>query len=99
MSAPKLFSPISVGNTNLNHRVVLAPLTRFRAHKNHVHSSLAIEYYKQRASVPGSLLITEATFVAPQGSGYTNVPGIWNAEQIAAWKPVCIDLLVFVTRA
>jgi NADPH2 dehydrogenase len=46
------------------------------------------DYYAQRASVPGTLLITEATFISPRASGYPNVPGIWNAEQIKAWKEV-----------
>jgi NADPH2 dehydrogenase len=46
------------------------------------------DYYAQRASVPGTLLITEATFISPRASGYPNVPGIWNAEQIEAWKEV-----------
>jgi len=88
VSTPKLFTPIQVGDTTLQHRVVLAPLTRFRAQKSHVHNKIAIEYYRQRASSPGSLLITEATFISPQAGGYANVPGIWNEEQIAAWKPV-----------
>ena len=85
---PTLFSPIKVGNVQLEHRVVLAPLTRFRADEKHVHSDLAVDYYKQRASTPGSLLIAEANFIAPQASGYANVPGIWNEQQIAAWKKV-----------
>lgn len=89
MSTSKLFTPIRVGDVKLQHRVVLAPLTRLRAHKNHVHSKLAVEYYRQRASTPGTLLISEASFIAPQAGGYSNVPGIWSEEQIAAWKQVC----------
>ncbi|KAI0916451.1 hypothetical protein AcV5_002945 [Taiwanofungus camphoratus] len=85
---PKLFQPIQVGNVTLGHRVVLAPLTRFRANKDHVHGDLAVEYYAQRASSPGTLLITEATFIAPQAGGYDYVPGLWNEEQVAAWKRV-----------
>ena len=66
----------------------MAPLTRYRADDNHVPLPFVEEYYAQRASVPGTLLITEATFIAAEASGYRNVPGIWNAEQIAAWKKV-----------
>lgn len=88
MSSAKLFSPIQVGTSALQHRVVLAPLTRFRAHKSHTHSDLAITHYKQRAAVRGTLLITEATFIAPQAGGYPHVPGIYNDEQVAAWKKV-----------
>ncbi|KAL8792402.1 MAG: hypothetical protein Q9195_005016 [Heterodermia aff. obscurata] len=64
----------------------MGPMTRFRADDSHVPLPFVAEYYAQRASVPGTLLITEATFIAPQASGYDNVPGIWSAEQIAAWK-------------
>ena len=85
-NAQKLFQPIRVGNLQLSHRVVLAPLTRFRATDAHVPTDIMAEYYAQRASTPGTLLISEATFISPQGGGYNNVPGIWNDEQVSAWK-------------
>ncbi|KAH9945562.1 hypothetical protein B0H21DRAFT_823025 [Amylocystis lapponica] len=85
---PKLFQPVEVGTMKLSHRVVLAPLTRFRANAAHVHGDLAVEYYSQRASAPGTLVITEATHIAARAGGYNNVPGIYNDEQIAAWKRV-----------
>ncbi|KAI9459882.1 hypothetical protein BJY52DRAFT_1364723 [Lactarius psammicola] len=66
----------------------MAPLTRYRADKDHVHGELAKTYYSQRSSVPGTLIITEATFIAPQAAGYANVPGIWSDAQIAAWKSI-----------
>jgi NADPH2 dehydrogenase len=87
-SVSALFQPLHVGTSDLKHRVVMAPLTRFRANKDHVHGDLAKTYYAQRSSVPGTLLITEATFIAPQAAGYANVPGIWNAAQIAGWKVI-----------
>ncbi|QRV96275.1 NADH:flavin oxidoreductase/NADH oxidase [Ceratobasidium sp. AG-Ba] len=54
----------------------------------HVHTDLAVQYYAQRAEVPGTLLITEATFIAAEAGGFRNVPGIWNDAQVAAWKKV-----------
>ncbi|KAK7685000.1 hypothetical protein QCA50_011835 [Cerrena zonata] len=88
MSTSKLFQPIKVGDANLKHRVVLAPLTRNRANAQHVHGDLAVEYYRQRASEPGTLLITEATFIAGKAGGYAHVPGVWSKEQNDAWKKV-----------
>ena len=85
---PFISEPLKVGKTQISHRVAMAPLTRFRATDAHVPTSLAAEYYSQRASVPGTMLITEATLISPAASGYPNVPGIWNAEQIAGWKEV-----------
>lgn len=63
MAAPssKLFQPFKVGDITPQHHVVMAPLTRFRANDEHAHSQIGIEYYTQRASMPGTLIITEAT--------------------------------------
>ncbi|KAH8982222.1 hypothetical protein EDB92DRAFT_2117892 [Lactarius akahatsu] len=83
---PKLFQPIQVGNTNLQHRVVLAPMKRARADERYVLGELGLEYYKQRTSISGTLAITEGAVIAPQAGGDANVPGIWSDEQIAAWK-------------
>ncbi|CAE6434971.1 unnamed protein product [Rhizoctonia solani] len=66
----------------------MAPLTRFRADKDHVHHDVATEYYAQRAGTPGTLIISEATFIASEAGGFENVPGVWNDNQIAAWKKV-----------
>jgi NADPH2 dehydrogenase len=85
---PTLFQPIQVGDMHLSHRVVMAPLTRFRADENHVPLPFMAEYYAQRSSVPGTLLISEATYIAPRAGGYDNVPGIWSEQQIAEWKKV-----------
>lgn len=89
-TSSKLFQPIAIGSKTLQHRVVLSPLTRLRSgKKTHVPiNPLVKTYYSQRASTAGTLLITEATFIAPQAGGYDNVPGIWSEEQVAAWKEI-----------
>ncbi|KAI0779323.1 NADH:flavin oxidoreductase/NADH oxidase [Fomes fomentarius] len=87
-ATPALFRPIQVGDVTLAHRVVLAPQTRVRADAAHVPTDLVREFYKQRASVPGTLLITEAAFIAPKAGIQAFAPGIWNDEQVAAWKKV-----------
>ncbi|CAK5262275.1 unnamed protein product [Mycena citricolor] len=87
-SIPKLFQPIVVGDIQLKHRVVMAPLTRFRADDKNVPLSHVKEYYSQRGSVEGTLLVTEACFIDERAGGYPNVPGIWSEAQIAAWKEV-----------
>lgn len=88
MSHDRLFQPLKLGHVELNHRIIMAPLTRFRADDQNVPLGIVKDYYAQRASVPGTLLITEATFISPQASGYNNVPGIWNDAQLTAWKEV-----------
>ena len=39
----------------------MAPMTRFRADDDNVQLDYVPEYYAQRACVPGTLIITEAT--------------------------------------
>ncbi|KAF7159369.1 hypothetical protein CNMCM5623_004683 [Aspergillus felis] len=84
----KLFSPIQVGRMQLGHRLAMAPMTRFRVDDEHVPLPMVKEHYEQRAVVPGTLLITEATLVSPRAGGYANVPGIWSEAQIAQWRQV-----------
>lgn len=82
-----LFSPIKLGQLNLNHRVAMAPLTRSRAGQpGNVPTSMNVEYYRQRASA--ALIITEATQISQQGQGYAWTPGIHSDEQIHGWKAV-----------
>jgi NADPH2 dehydrogenase len=88
----KLFTPLQVGNSLLQHRVVMAPLTRLRADDSHVPLDFAKEYYGQRASVPGTLIITEGTIISPRAGGWANVPGIYNDAQIAAWKSITSEV-------
>ncbi|KAI9170895.1 Chanoclavine-I aldehyde reductase fgaOx3 [Paramyrothecium foliicola] len=87
-SDSRLFQPLQVGKMNLQHRLALAPLTRFRSDDDHVPLPFMADYYRQRGSVPGTLLITEGTFIHHKAGGFPNVPGIWNEEQVAAWKKI-----------
>ena len=64
----------------------MAPMTRSRADEEKVPSAITIEYYRQRSSA--GLIITEATSPSPNGDGYPRTPGIYNQEQIAAWKKI-----------
>ncbi|TBU50573.1 NADH:flavin oxidoreductase/NADH oxidase [Dichomitus squalens] len=86
-TSASLFQPIEIGDMKLRHRVVLAPQTRFRCNKDQVPGDLLLKYYKQRASVPGTLLITESTYISAQTLvEYT--PGIYSGEQVTAWRKV-----------
>lgn len=85
---PKLFTPLALGPYTLQHRVVMAPLTRMRASPDgNVPTALNALYYAQRAT-SGGLLITEATPVSWQGHGHANVPGIHTPSQVAGWRAV-----------
>lgn len=85
---PNLLTPTTVGAFSLQHRVVLAPLTRMRSEvPGNVPGPLMVEHYGQRAT-GGGLLITEATFVSRQGNGGYGSPGIENDDQREGWRAV-----------
>ncbi|RKK94426.1 hypothetical protein BFJ70_g13618 [Fusarium oxysporum] len=89
MSESRLFQPMNIGNIKVQHRVGMAPLTRLRSSIDRVPNALMKEYYGQRASIPGTLIITEGTLVSPAaGGGFARTPGIWNQEQVNAWKEI-----------
>lgn len=81
-----LLSPLQVGDLLLPNRIIMAPLTRCRASHDRVPNAMMAQYYSQRASY--GLILTEATAISPMAVGYPNTPGIWNDEQINAWKPI-----------
>jgi len=64
-------------------------LTRYRAYASHVPGPQQASYYAQRASTPGTLVITEATFISHDAGGYDYIPGVYTDEQIEGWKKVC----------
>jgi len=81
-----LLSPIKLGDLELRHRVVMAPLTRNRAGEGFVPRDMNVEYYRQRASA--ALIVTEATQISRDGLGYPDTPGIYSDEQVAGWRRV-----------
>ena len=81
-----LFDPIQVGDMALANRIVMAPLTRNRAIEGNKPGPLTVEYYRQRATA--GLIIAEASPISPLAQGYLDTPGIWSAEQVAAWREV-----------
>ncbi|KAJ6083059.1 hypothetical protein N7467_007194 [Penicillium canescens] len=84
----KLFEPLQIGHAALNHRVIMAPLTRLRADEDHTPLPFSKTYYEQRASVPGTMLIAEATLISPSSGGIPNGPGIYTESHIQAWKEI-----------
>ena len=83
-----LFNPLSLGPLALQHRIVMAPLTRMRASRpGNEPNSLNALYYTQRAS-EGGLMIAEASQVVPEGQGMPATPGIHTDAQVAGWRLV-----------
>ena len=81
-----LFDPVKLGAVTARNRILMAPLTRARATRDHVPTPIMADYYRQRASA--GLIISEGIGVSQQGLGWPYAAGIWSDEQVAAWRPV-----------
>jgi NADPH2 dehydrogenase len=84
----RLWQPLKLGNTTLSHRIALAPLTRLRNDDDHLPLDLMIKYYADRASTPGTLVISEATGISKAAEAAPNAPGISSPEQIEGWRKI-----------
>ncbi|CAN5599009.1 alkene reductase [soil metagenome] len=85
---PHLFSPLQLGNMKLNHRVIMAPLTRSRSvQPDSVPGDLMKTYYEQRAS-EGGFIISEATNISLTSRGWLGAPGLYTDEQVSGWKKI-----------
>jgi len=85
-SMVSLFDPIRLGSIEAANRIFMAPMTRGRATRDHVPTRLMAQYYGQRASA--GLILTEAIGISLQGLAWPYAPGIWNGEQVEAWRAV-----------
>jgi N-ethylmaleimide reductase len=87
MAKQPLLTPFVMGDLKLSNRVVMAPLTRMRAHPDsHAPTPLQAEYYAQRAGA--GLIIAEATAISSDGFGWADTPGLWDEEHVRGWQVV-----------
>lgn len=81
-----LFTPVELGALQLRNRIVMAPMTRSRADANAVPTRIMVDYYRQRAGA--GLIVTEGIAPSADGLGYCRTPGLFNPQQIDAWRQV-----------
>lgn len=70
----------------LKNRIIMAPMTRAKAHLDGTPTHAMVAYYARRAEA--GLIITEGTVIGAKASGYISVPGIYTLDQIKHWLPV-----------
>jgi len=83
---PTLFDPIQLGAIAAPNRIIMAPLTRGRSTADHVPTPIMADYYRLRAGA--GLIISEATGISREGTGWPHGPGLWTEAQVEGWKPV-----------
>ncbi len=82
----KLLEPITLGPLTLKNRVVMAPMTRARAHTAGCPGPLHELYYSQRATA--GMIITEGINISEQAIGSPSTPGLYTEAQIEGWRGV-----------
>ncbi|MBI1385900.1 MAG: 12-oxophytodienoate reductase [Rhizobiales bacterium] len=88
VSLGALYSEHPFGPTRLRNRIVMAPMSRYRA-PGGVPGEAAAAYYGARARGGVGLIISEGTYVDhPAASGYANVPHFHGREAVAGWRRV-----------
>lgn len=83
-----LFQPFTLGNLQLDNRIVMAPMTRNQS-PNNIPGEANVEYYRRRAAGGAGLIITEGTCIDHiAANGYPDVPYIHGEERLAGWQKV-----------
>jgi N-ethylmaleimide reductase len=86
MSNDLLLSPYSRGRLDLPNRLVMAPMTRYRAAEDGTPLPIVAEHYAQRASA--GLIISEGIYPDRRGQSGWRVPGLTDAAHLAGWRRV-----------
>ncbi|MFO0639119.1 MAG: bifunctional salicylyl-CoA 5-hydroxylase/oxidoreductase [Polyangiaceae bacterium] len=84
---PPMFTPYTLRNVTLENRVVMSPMCMYSA-KDGVPDDFHLVHYGSRALGGVGLIVTEMTGVAPEGRITPGCTGLWNDEQVAAWKRI-----------
>jgi len=83
----KLFSPIKIRNIELKNRIAVSPMCQYSS-INGVPTDWHLVHLGSRAVGGAGLIITEATAVSPEGRISPDDAGIWNDEQVNAYKRI-----------
>lgn len=82
-----LFDPITVRALTFKNRIVMSPMCMYAA-DNGMPNNFHLVHYGTRASGGTGLIMVEATGITPAGRISPKCLGIWNDEQVAAFKPI-----------
>ncbi|KAI0095291.1 hypothetical protein BDY19DRAFT_917155 [Irpex rosettiformis] len=84
---PKLFQPIKIRGVEFQNRIFLSPLCQYST-KNGVVTPWHTAHLGGIFTRGPGLSIVEASAVSPEGRITPEDAGIWNDEQVEAWKQV-----------
>ncbi|MGZ3141841.1 NADH:flavin oxidoreductase/NADH oxidase [Lentzea chajnantorensis] len=84
-----LFSPLTLRGVTLPNRIAVSPMCQYSVdQEDGVPTDWHLVHLGSRAVGGAGLVIAEATAVVPEGRISPQDTGIWNDEQVAAWRRV-----------
>ncbi|MEU5979378.1 alkene reductase [Streptomyces sp. NPDC047315] len=86
MTNSPLLAPYSFGRFRLPNRIVMAPMTRFRAAEDGTPLPIVADHYAQRASA--GLVVTEGIWPSSRGQAGWRMPGLETPEHVRGWRAV-----------
>lgn len=84
---PPMFLPFRLREMEMRNRVVMSPMAMYSA-VDGVPDDFHLVHYGARALGGAGLIITEMTCISPEGRITPGCTGIWNDEQVAAWRRI-----------
>jgi len=84
---PPMFLPFSLRGMRLDNRVVVSPMAQYRA-VDGVPGDWHLVHYGSRAVGGAGLLFTEMTCTSADARISPGCTGIWNEQQMRAWKRI-----------
>lgn len=86
---PSLFDPLKLRDLTVPNRMFLAPMCQYRCDgRDGVPGDWHLMHYGARAAGGFGLLIAEATGVSAEGRITPWCCGLWNDDQLAAWRRI-----------
>ena len=84
---PPMFTPYTVRGLTLKNRVIVSPMAQYSA-VDGVPGDYHLVHLGARAMGGAAMVVAEMTCVSPEGRITPGCPGLYNAEQKAAWKRI-----------
>jgi anthraniloyl-CoA monooxygenase len=83
-----MFAPFALREMRLANRIVVSPMATYSAGSDGVPIDFHLVHYGTRAMGGAGLIFSEMTCVSPEGRITPGCPGMWSAEQAAAWARI-----------
>ena len=88
MSTPALFQPLTIRGVTIRNRIWLSPLCEYSATTDGIPTDWHLVHLGSFAIGRAGLVMAEATSISAVGRISPHDVGIWNDEQVAAWKRI-----------